>query len=195
MVLPMRTAWRVLTGMMLAAAIAACGGGGGSDGGSTLPPMGNRAPTITSVGAVSVAEETAGVFHTVTASDPDGNALTFSLQGGTDQAQFRITSAGGLSFVTPPDFEAPADANRDNVYVVVVNVSDGSSNVTQTLSVTVTDVVTSGFRVRRVATGLDQPVFLAPVPDGTGRVFVVELPGRIRIMTPSTGAIAPTAVP
>lgn len=192
MVLPMRTAWRVLTGMMLAVAITACGGGGGGDGDSTPPPTGNRPPTITSLGAVSVPEETAGAFHTVTASDPDGNALTFSLSGGSDQAQFRITSAGGLSFVTPPDFEAPADANRDNVYIVVVNVSDGSSNVMQTLSVTVTDVVTSGFRVRRVATGLDQPVFLAPVPDGTGRVFVVELTGRVRIMTPSTGAIAPT---
>ncbi|MDR7134751.1 glucose/arabinose dehydrogenase [Lysobacter niastensis] len=192
MVLPMRTAWRVLTGMMLAAVIAACGGGGGGDGGGSTPPMGNRAPTITSSGAVSVPEETAGAFHTVTASDPDGNTLTFSLRGGTDEAQFRITSAGGLSFVTPPDFEAPADANRDNVYIVVVNVSDGSSNVMQTISVTVTDVVASGFRVRRVATGLDQPVFLAPVPDGTGRVFVVELPGRIRIMTPSTGATAPT---
>lgn len=193
MVLPMRTAWRVLTGMMLAVVIAACGGGGGGNGGSsTPPPMGNRAPAFTSLGAVSVQEETAGVFHTVTASDPDGNPLTFSLTGGVDQTQFRITSSGALSFVTPPDFEAPADANRDNIYIVVVNVSDGSANVMQTLSVTVTDVVTSGFRVRRVAAGLDQPVFLAPVPDGTGRVFVVELTGRVRIMTPSTGAIAPT---
>ena len=60
------------------------------------------------------------MFHTATASDPDGNAITFSLAGGADQAQFRITSAGGLSFVTPPDFETPVDANRDNVYLVTL---------------------------------------------------------------------------
>src|SRR5688572_22797262 len=83
MVLPTRTAWRVLTGMLLAAIIAACGGGGGSNGAISPPPqMTNRAPVFTSTGAVSVLEETAGTFHTVMANDPDGNSLTFSLQGG-----------------------------------------------------------------------------------------------------------------
>ena len=36
---------------------------------------------------------------------------------------------------------------------------------------------------------LDQPVFLAAVPDGTRPGFRLELPGRIRILTPSTGAL------
>lgn len=48
------------------------------------------------------------------------------------------------------------------------------------------------FRVRRVSNAFVQPVYLAPVPDNSGRVFVVELGGRIRILTPSTGAIAAT---
>ena len=41
---------------------------------------------------------------------------------------------------TPPDFEAPADANGDNVYVVIVQASDGSLPGVQAILVTVTNV-------------------------------------------------------
>lgn len=176
---------------MLALAIAACGGGG-SPSAAPSPPA-NRAPTFTSPPAISVPENTAGVFFTVTASDADNNALTFSLSGGPDQARLRMSTGGALTFVTPPDFEAPTDSNRDNVYQVTVSVSDGSTSATQSLAITVTDLVGATFRVRRVATGLDMPVFLAPVPDGSGRVFVTQLPGRVVILTPSTGQVAATA--
>src|SRR3546814_13554431 len=37
-----------------------------------------------------------------------------------------------------------------------------------------------------------QPLFVAPVPDGSGRVFVVQKGGLIRILDPATGAITPT---
>ena len=39
------------------------------------------------------------------------------------------------------------------------------------LSVTVTDRSSIAFRVRRVASAIPSPVFVAPVPDGTGRVY------------------------
>lgn len=153
----------------------------------------NRAPAFTSAATASVAENTAGTFYVAAATDPDGDTLTFSLVGGADQALFRVTAAGALSFAAPPDFEAPADANRDNVYRVDVAVSDGKLSTTLALAVTVTDVAEStAFRVRRVATGFDTPVFLAPVPDGSGRVFVVELTGRIKILSPASGAVAAT---
>ncbi|MGZ8360142.1 MAG: PQQ-dependent sugar dehydrogenase, partial [Allosphingosinicella sp.] len=35
-------------------------------------------------------------------------------------------------------------------------------------------------------------MFLAPVPDGSGRVFVVERAGSIRILNPASGAVATT---
>ena len=53
--------------------------------------------------------------------------VTFSIVGGADQAKFAITSGGVLSFIAAPNFEAPTDANGDNVYVVTVQASDGAA--------------------------------------------------------------------
>lgn len=181
-----------LAALLLASAIAACGGGGGSGRPPAPTPTQNRPPVFTSPVSVTVRENIAGTFHTATATDADGHALTFSISGGVDRDRVRITSAGALSFVSPPDFEAPADNNRDNVYQVDLAVSDGQTTVTQSLSVAVTDIAETAFRVRRVAANLDQPAFLAAVPDGSGRVFVVELGGRIVVLQPATGAMAGT---
>jgi len=178
--------------LLLALFANACGGGGGGGRRSPLPTQ-NRPPVFTSATAATVPENTAGAFYTATATDQDGNTLSFSISGGVDRDRFRITTAGALSFAVPPDFEAPADNNGDNVYQVDLAVSDGRATVTQGLSVAVTDVVeAAAFRVRRVVAGLNQPAFLAPVPDGTGRVFVTELAGRILVLSPATGAIAAT---
>ena len=64
---------------------------------------------------------------TATDADLPPQTLTYSLGGGADAALFTIDgSTGVLAFTTSPDFEAPADANGDNVYEVIVQVSDGS---------------------------------------------------------------------
>lgn len=185
--------WGVGVTASLALMAAGCGGGsgGGNGGGGTPPPASNRAPVFTSPATATVAENTSGAFYTATATDADGNALTFSLSGGTDRDRFRIASGGGLSFVAPPDFENPGDGNRDNVYQVELSVSDGMASATLSLSVTVTDIAETAFRVRRVVAGLDQPAFLAPVPDGSGRLFAVELGGRILLLSPAAGTVAP----
>jgi glucose/arabinose dehydrogenase len=162
------------------------GNGGGSGGG------GNSPPTFTSPAAASVVENTTGTVFTATASDTDGNALTFSIGGGADAALFQITPSGALSFRNPPDFEAPGDANRNNIYEVTLAVSDGQASTTQTVQITVTNSAGGGFAVRRVGTGFAQPLFLAAMPDNSGRVLVVERAGQIRILNPATGAIAAT---
>jgi VCBS repeat-containing protein len=72
------------------------------------------------------------------AFDPDGTALTWSLSG-TDAALFSISNAGVITFNIAPDFEAPADAGGNNVYDLVVQVSDGTATDTQALAVTVTN--------------------------------------------------------
>ena len=47
---------------------------------------------------------------------------------------------GAVTFKISPNFEAPADAGANNIYDVVVNVSDGSSTTQQAVTITVSDV-------------------------------------------------------
>jgi hypothetical protein len=62
----------------------------------------------------------------VDASDPDPDTLSYAIGGGADAARFSVDSATGvLSFLSPPNFEAPTDAGANNVYDVIVSVSDG----------------------------------------------------------------------
>ena len=105
----------------------------------------NEAPSITINGsgathAISQAENTTSVI-TYTATDVDaGTSLSFSISG-TDAADFAInSSSGALTFAASPDFEAPADSDVNNTYVVIVTVSDGLLSDTQTLTVTITNV-------------------------------------------------------
>lgn len=171
--------------------IAACGGGGG-DGGTPAPTPANRPPVFTSAAAATIAENGTGTVYAATASDPDGNSLTYTIAGGADSARFAITAGGALSFVAAPDFESPADADGNNVYLVQIAASDGGASATLELAVTVTNVGPDAFTVRRVATGFSQPLYIAPVPGDAARMFVVEKGGRIRFLTPATGAIGAT---
>ena len=155
---------RAFGAIALTGLLAACGGGGGGGPQPGPPPGGNNPPAFTSAATVNAAENGAGTIYQATATDPDGNALTFSLAGGADAARFAITAAGALSFTTPPDFEAPTDADTNNVYLVTLQVSDGTTSMTLNLSVTVTNAGPDGFRVARVGTGFSQPLFLAPRP-------------------------------
>ena len=65
-----------------------------------------------------------------TATDPEPNtaAPTWSLSG-ADRGQFNIT-AGSLTFKVAPDYEAPGDADRDNLYELMVVATDGEDNST-----------------------------------------------------------------
>lgn len=110
----------------------------------TITPQ-NDAPSITSDGGGSNATATVlggnTAVTTVSAIDPEGTPLTYSIIGGADAAQFSIDSTtGALTFTTAPDLQAPTDVGANNVYDVIVQTSDGTLTDTQTIAVTVTDL-------------------------------------------------------
>ena len=104
--------------------LAACGGSGAGPTGSSGPGASNSAPVISSGNTYSVAENTTAI-GTVTATDADGDSLAYFIQG--DDSSLVTLTGNTLAFSAAPDFEAPADANSDNVYEVTVVVSDGSA--------------------------------------------------------------------
>lgn len=125
---------------------------------------GNTAPVIGSNGggasaAISIAEGATAVT-TVSATDADaGDVLSYAILGGTDATSFAINaSSGALTFVSAPNYESPTDADADNVYDVIVRVSDGNGGTdTQLIAVTVTNandapVITNGASVTLTAT-------------------------------------------
>ena len=101
----------------------------------------NEPPVFTSSSdPISVSENFSAVVHTAAASDPEDDTLTYSLAG-SDAGAFSIdASSGALSFANAPDFEAPTDADGDNTYELSLQASDGKASVSQSLSISVTDV-------------------------------------------------------
>lgn len=106
----------------------------------------NEDPAITSDGGGSTAalslRENRTQVTTVIADDPDAKTvIAYSISGGADGALFDIDpDTGVLTFKAAPDFESPADANGDNVYVVKVTADDGDGGTgSQTLSITITN--------------------------------------------------------
>ena len=102
------------------------------------------APVITSSATRTRSENTTAIAGPVTATDPDHltTNFTFSITGGADAAKLTINpTTGALSFLTAPDFETPTDVGGNNVYDIVVRVSDGLLSTTQAIAITVTDVL------------------------------------------------------
>ena len=59
---------------------------------------------------------------------------------GADSGEFDISASGDLTFKAPPDFEARADANRNNLYEVTVEAYDGGLTGSRAVTVRVTNV-------------------------------------------------------
>ena len=106
---------------------------------NSQPPVQQNNPPVFSDGTSttrSVAENTPSnrnIGSAVTATDPDGDTLTYSI-GGTDAASFSIVNTfGQLRTAVSLDYEAKS------IYTVTVTVSDGeggSDSITVTINVT-----------------------------------------------------------
>ena len=101
----------------------------------------NEGPEVTGTRTFTISENQGLVGATYTGTDPEdpGAQITRWSVTGTDGGDFEINEAGELSFRNSPDYEKPADSNRDNEYVVTVRASDGRYYGTLEVVVTVSD--------------------------------------------------------
>ena len=141
----------------------------------------NEAPVFTGAPALSVAVDEHDVndqyvvmdLADYDARDEEGG-VTWSLTG-RDRGDFAISADGVVTFRAAPNFEAPADFGRNNVYKVTVVARDTASgstrrSVSANVTVTVADVEEAG-KIEVVNSNLDPVVgetvsFMLSDPDG-----------------------------
>lgn len=105
----------------------------------------NIPPVITSNGgsttaAMSLPEKQTAVT-TVTATDANSDAISFSISG-VDATKFTINAVTGvLEWVSAPNYSIPTDSDANNTYILTITATDSRGGVdTQTLTITVTNV-------------------------------------------------------
>lgn len=185
---PARRAVIVASVGAAALVLSGCGGGGSSGGSSSS----NRAPQISSATAVTQIENSNAAIA-LSASDPDGDSVAFAI-GGSDSDAFQLAGST-LQFRATPDFERPADGNRDNVYNLTVTAQDSrGASTSANLVVTVTNSK-EGIAVRRIATGFTDPAAASFLVTrdltnvaSTGRIAIARTNGEIFDVDGATGA-------
>jgi serine protease len=131
---------RLFSLVSVSVVVVSCGGGGGgSSGGTPTPPASNAAPTLSAVGNQVLFESLTEVVS-VSATDTNGDALTFSLEG-EDASAFSISSSNIIKFNEPPNFESPKDSDSNNVYELSIKVSDGELSDSESISISVKDAL------------------------------------------------------
>ena len=102
----------------------------------------NEPPAITPTGNITRVENSTGTVADYSAADPEGVTGTFTWSlSGDDAGDFILhEDAGGLTFRTPPDYDNPADADEDNIYLLTIGVTDGDLPGSINVEVTVTNV-------------------------------------------------------
>ena len=100
----------------------------------------NEGPEVSGRDSYTVSEngDLTGAFFS--AVDPEGAGITGWSLSGTDGGDFTISENGELTFRNTPNYESPADSNRDNEYLVSVRASDGRYYGYFNVTVTVEDV-------------------------------------------------------
>ena len=106
----------------------------------------NEGPKVSGITSFTVAEGQDLIGASFTANDQEGDAVTRWSLSGSDGSDFEISETGVLetgvlTFRNTPDYDSPADSNRDNKYLVTVRAYDsGNRYGTLDVTVTVTDV-------------------------------------------------------
>jgi hypothetical protein len=121
-------------------------GDGVGDNSDPFPTVANLNRPVFTSKVIFLLDENVPFTHTVTATDADGDVVTFrKATSGPDYQLFNIKqSTGALKIrnaVLPLDYGLPQDANKDNFYEVDIIASDGTHEVIQRHTIIIVDVL------------------------------------------------------
>ena len=109
-------------------------------------PVYATAPSITSNNSFSITEN----ITTISTLSAD-TSVTWSINGGADQAEFIIdSSTGELIFAEAPNYESVDDSNSDNIYEVEIKAAEAGNSEsfsTENITITILDDTTDGHLV------------------------------------------------
>ncbi len=166
--------------------------------------LNENTPVITSVATATAIDENSGsgqVIYTVTATDADGNALTYGI-GGIDAGDFTIDSTtGAVRLTADPDYEIKSSYSFD------VTASDGvNTSVATTVSLAINNLNENTPVITSVATataidensGSGQVVYTVTATDADGNALTYGIGGIDAgdfTIDSTTGAVRLTADP
>lgn len=101
---------------------------------------GNNAPIFGQMSSLNIFESDIEIT-TLTATDKENDILSYTIDGGEDEALFNLTTDGDLSFNIETDFELPNDSDENNIYHLIAKVSDGQDFDTIDLYIEVLDAL------------------------------------------------------
>ena len=99
----------------------------------------NRKPQFLSEASCNRVSEGTSFICDLRVSDQDGDAIEVVIAG-SDSSLISLVNSSKLFFKSPPDYERPSDANKNNIYEVTVSFNDGYDVVTKKLLIRITDV-------------------------------------------------------
>ncbi len=108
---------------------------------------------------------------TYTLSGPNAAMGSLTLDG-DDAGDFELSTDGVLTFKSSPDYEAPADADMDNVYEVTLSADDGTYDAMRTVTITVTNEDEDGALTLSSATPVVDVALTATLTDPDGATNV-----------------------
>ena len=88
------------------------------------PTLTRRGLVAVGRGSISYPENGRDRVADYSALGPNAGSVSWRLSG-TDASDFTINSRGALSFRSTPNFEAPADSDKDNIYELTITARSG----------------------------------------------------------------------
>ena len=136
-------------------------------------------PVFTSSATFSAAENQTAI-GTVTATDEDGDPITYSVSG----SEIEINSSTGvLTFKTAPDYETKSS------YTATVTASDGTNSTSQSITVSITDIVEVVLQTNSDSASVDEDNEVSISPLSNDTIVLAGFTLSLSTSTPSNGAV------